>query len=204
MLMVFMWWWYKSRHSEVMKDDEPLKMNPPRVRVTSRKWSRMRRRVRTRVRNVFAEKSHRGIAVAVFHKGEHVLSAVAGIGHFGGVVRSIEEDTLFMPFSVTKGMCAAAIATLVDSGDISYDDKISSRWPEFATSSSKKDVTIATAISHRAGLQHTSLTFVIESIYGYFRNGKLFCSLSSLQCTHHTSTHKTRLEKSMGPWNQIH
>ena len=202
--MVVLWWWYKSRHSEVKKDDdEPLKMNPPRVRVTSRKWSRMRRRVRTRVRNVFAEKSHRGIAIAVFHKGEHVLSAVAGVGHFGGVVRSIEEDTLFMPFSVTKGMCAATIATLVDNKEFSYEDNINTYWPEFSSSSStKKNVTIAMAISHRAGLQHTTLYFVLESMVGYFRSGTY--EFYALLNTHTMSLSGSRMEKSLATWNQIY
>ena len=47
---------------------------------------------------------------------------------------------------------AILIATLVDQGLLSYDDKVSKYWPEFAQNG-KEDVTVAQVMRHECGLQ---------------------------------------------------
>jgi len=171
---------------------DPLSVGPPRVvRLKSRKWSRLKSRIKKRLRSAFEEKRHRGISISAFYKGEALISAVAGIGKFeaGGKIRPIEDDTMFMPYSVTKGMCATAIATLADRGTIEYDQTIQSIWPQF-NCKGKRNVTIATAISHRAGLQHTSIYFLLSGILGYIQKGwKEVCFSLSLCFDLHIHIH---------------
>ncbi len=67
-------------------------------------------------------------------------------------------------FSNSKTVSALALAMLVDRGLISYDDKVTKHWPEFADKSScngvkadcgnkgKMDLTIADVLRHEAGM----------------------------------------------------
>ncbi len=54
-------------------------------------------------------------------------------------------------FSSTKSLAAIAMATLVDRGLISYDDKVSKIWPEFAANG-KEDILVCDVLRHEAGL----------------------------------------------------
>jgi CubicO group peptidase (beta-lactamase class C family) len=65
--------------------------------------------------------------------------------------RPWDETTLALVFSTTKGITATAIAMLVQSGAISYDDRVADHWPEFAAAG-KGDITIGELMSHQAGL----------------------------------------------------
>ena len=60
-------------------------------------------------------------------------------------------DTLTNVFSSTKSLTAIAMAALQDKGLISYDEKISTYWPEFGQNG-KEDVTVADLMRHEAGL----------------------------------------------------
>ena len=60
-------------------------------------------------------------------------------------------DTLTNVFSSTKSLTAIAMAALQDKGLISYDEKISTYWPEFGQND-KNDVTVADLMRHEAGL----------------------------------------------------
>ena len=60
-------------------------------------------------------------------------------------------DTLTNVFSSTKSLSAIAMAALQDKGLISYDEKISTYWPEFGQND-KNDVTVADLMRHEAGL----------------------------------------------------
>jgi len=65
--------------------------------------------------------------------------------------KNFNGDTLTNIFSSTKSLTALSIAMLVDKGLISYSDKISKYWPEFAENG-KDETTIADLMRHEAGL----------------------------------------------------
>uniref|UniRef100_A0A7S4ULP0 Beta-lactamase-related domain-containing protein n=1 Tax=Paramoeba aestuarina TaxID=180227 RepID=A0A7S4ULP0_9EUKA len=84
------------------------------------------------------------------HKGERVVDIV-----FGWEDRSFKEkysnDTIQIIFSSTKVVESIAMAMLVDRGLISYNDKISKYWPEFAQAG-KQDVSLGDLMSHAGGV----------------------------------------------------
>jgi len=65
--------------------------------------------------------------------------------------RPWQQDTLVNVWSTTKGITAIALAMLVERGLITYDQRVSAVWPEFAAAG-KQDITIAQVLCHRAGL----------------------------------------------------
>jgi CubicO group peptidase (beta-lactamase class C family) len=91
-----------------------------------------------------------GAGFAAFHRGRCVVDLWGGFAD-GARTRSWTRDTLCNVWSSTKGISATAAAMLVDRGVFAYDDKVASVWPEFGRAG-KKNVTIAHALSHQAGL----------------------------------------------------
>jgi CubicO group peptidase (beta-lactamase class C family) len=91
-----------------------------------------------------------GCGVAAYHRGRKVVDLWGG--HFDKV-RSLpyQEDTLQLVFSTTKGITAIAVAMCVERGLLSYSEKVSTYWPEFATHG-KGDATVAQLLSHQCGL----------------------------------------------------
>ena len=89
-----------------------------------------------------------GAAVAVYHRGELVVDL------WGGMAAPDEpwqRDTIAMCFSTTKGVASAALHVLVARGEVDYDERVATYWPEFAQNG-KADVTVRQLISHQAGL----------------------------------------------------
>jgi CubicO group peptidase (beta-lactamase class C family) len=91
-----------------------------------------------------------GCGVAAYHRGRKVVDLWGG--HFDKA-RSLpyQEDTLQLVFSTTKGITAIAVAMCVERGLLSYGEKVSTYWPEFATHG-KGDATVAQLLSHQCGL----------------------------------------------------
>lgn len=72
-----------------------------------------------------------GASFAVYLNGQAVVSLWGG--HKDAArTSSWDENTLANVFSVSKGVLATCIALLVARKQLSYDDKISRFWPEFA------------------------------------------------------------------------
>lgn len=92
-----------------------------------------------------------GASVAIRHQGRLVVD-IAG-GSFDGGATPYTTDTLQLVFSTTKGVTATAVAMCVERGLLSYDEKVSTYWPEFAAHG-KGDATVAQLLSHQCGL-HT-------------------------------------------------
>jgi CubicO group peptidase (beta-lactamase class C family) len=61
------------------------------------------------------------------------------------------EDTATVVFSCTKGVMSTLVARLVEDGLLDYEAPVARYWPEFAAAG-KGAVTVADALSHRAGL----------------------------------------------------
>ena len=68
-----------------------------------------------------------------------------------GSQRAWNNRTLVNVWSTTKGIAAICFAMLVTRGKVSYDDRVSDYWPEFAVNK-KYVVTVADLLSHKAGL----------------------------------------------------
>lgn len=54
-------------------------------------------------------------------------------------------------FSVTKGVAALTLATIVDDGLLDFDENVATYWPEFAENE-KASITVRQLLSHQAGL----------------------------------------------------
>lgn len=81
--------------------------------------------------------------VAAFHRGVLVLDAWGG--------PHLAEDSLTVPFSVTKNTIGISVALLVERGELDLDATVASYWPEFAAKG-KGHVTVRQLLSHQAGL----------------------------------------------------
>ena len=91
-----------------------------------------------------------GCAVSVYHRGQKVVDLWGG--HFDQAgSQPYTEDTLQLVFSTTKGITAIAVAMCVERGLLSYSEKVSTYWPEFAAHG-KADATVAQLLSHQCGL----------------------------------------------------
>jgi CubicO group peptidase (beta-lactamase class C family) len=90
-----------------------------------------------------------GASVAVYHRGRLMVDLVGG--SFDGGDQPYGADTLQLVFSTTKGITATAVAMCVDRGLLSYDEPVSTYWPEFAAHG-KGEATVAQLLSHQCGL----------------------------------------------------
>jgi CubicO group peptidase (beta-lactamase class C family) len=99
-----------------------------------------------------AEGEERGLQVAVYHRGELVVDASAGVAD-PATGRCVDGTTLFPVFSTTKGITATLIHLLVERGQVAYETPIADVWPEFAAHG-KETITLRHALDHTAGLAH--------------------------------------------------
>lgn len=90
-----------------------------------------------------------GASVAVYHRGRLVVDL------WGGVRNPAREpwarDTLAMCWSTTKGVTATCAHVLADRGELDYDERVATYWPEFAQNG-KGRITVRQVLSHSAGL----------------------------------------------------
>lgn len=98
----------------------------------------------------FTERDELGAAFCLY------VDGVERVHLWGGTAdartgRAWDESTLQLVFSTTKGIAATCIARLVQSGALSYDDPVSTHWPEFAAHG-KDRITVGQLLSHQAGL----------------------------------------------------
>ena len=98
----------------------------------------------------FAELGEVGASVSVVLNGKTVADFWAGHAD-SQRTRPWQRDTLANVWSTTKGMGSLVCGMLVERGLISYEDKVSKHWPEFAAEG-KGDITIGQMLSHQAGL----------------------------------------------------
>ena len=90
-----------------------------------------------------------GAAVAVYHRGRRVVDLWGGVRGLDRVPWT--RDTLAMCWSTTKGVVATCAHVLADRGELDYDERVATYWPEFAQNG-KGDVTVRQVLSHSAGL----------------------------------------------------
>lgn len=90
-----------------------------------------------------------GASLCVQIEGENVINLYAGYKD-RNLQNPWQENSLVQFFSTSKPIAAIIIALLQDRGMLSFDDDIGNIWPEFEAH--KKNVTIAEALSHQAGV----------------------------------------------------
>jgi len=63
------------------------------------------------------------------------------------------RETRHVLFSSTKPYAAVTLHSLVEEGELAYDDRVVDHWPEFAAEGSEKaDITVRQVLSHTSGL----------------------------------------------------
>jgi len=103
-----------------------------------------------------------GAALAILVDGEVVVNLHGGIADERDG-RRWDRDTASVVFSCTKGLMALMVARLVDEGRLDYAAPVARYWPEFAAAG-KGAVTVAEALSHRAGLSAPREDFELADI----------------------------------------
>nr|WP_037479836.1 serine hydrolase [Sphingomonas sp. PAMC 26617] len=94
-----------------------------------------------------------GMSVVIVEDGKTVLARGYGVRKLGGTVK-VDADTIFPTGSTGKAFTVAALATLVDAGRISWDDKVTDRLPGFQMYDPwvTREMTIRDLLVHRSGL----------------------------------------------------
>ena len=100
-----------------------------------------------------------GAQVFAYRHGKLVVSVVGGCFRpmDGADWRGVDAATIFMSYSVAKGVTAAALLTLADDGKLDWSTPTSQIWPTMAMGRADsrqggRELTIAEAVSHRVGL----------------------------------------------------
>jgi CubicO group peptidase (beta-lactamase class C family) len=95
-----------------------------------------------------------GIAIGIVKDGRVVHTGGYGLRRMGLDTARVTPHTLFQVASNTKAFTAAALAMLVDSGRVSWDDRVVDRLPWFRLSDPyvTRELTIRDLLSHRSGL----------------------------------------------------
>ena len=94
-----------------------------------------------------------GIAIAIVKDGKVVLAKGYGLRKMGEAA-PVDENTLFGIGSNTKAFTTAALASLVDAGKISWDDKVYERLKGFQMYDPyvSHEMTIRDLLTHRSGM----------------------------------------------------
>jgi CubicO group peptidase (beta-lactamase class C family) len=106
--------------------------------------------------------AERGLQVAVYHKGQQIVDAVAGIAD-PATGRPVTSDTLFFSYSIGKGVAATVLHALAQRGLLDYDTPIVELWPEFGAHG-KQRVTVRHALSQSAGVPGLPRGLTVEDL----------------------------------------
>jgi CubicO group peptidase (beta-lactamase class C family) len=98
----------------------------------------------------FDEGLELGASVGVYADGEPVVDLWAGIAD-STTGREWAEDTIAVPFSVTKGMTATCANICIDRGVLDVDAPVAKYWPEFAQAG-KEDIPVRWLLTHQSGV----------------------------------------------------
>ncbi|CAL2033244.1 unnamed protein product [Caenorhabditis brenneri] len=115
-----------------------------------------------------------GASITVYHKNRVIVDLQGGYADKASG-RKWTPDTRTVVFSTTKAVGAVCVAILVDRGYISYDDKMSKIWPEFAQNG-KENITIDWLMSHRAGLAALDMPITIEDANDFDKMSEVIAS----------------------------
>ena len=108
-----------------------------------------------------------GLQVAAYHHGELVADAWAGVADVA-TGRAVDGDTVFITFSVSKGVTATVAHLLADRRQLDYDAPIADVWPAFAAHG-KERITTRQVLAHTAGLAHLPIDLRPEEVIDWER-----------------------------------
>ncbi len=115
------------------------------------------------VQEAFEEAGVPGAAVVLVH--DTSVLVLRGMGlRDAGQPDSVDVHTVFRLGSVSKGFAAVLAGTLVDKGQLDWDDKVQAYVPDFVLSSPEqaRRITIKHLLSHTTGLPYHAYTNLIE------------------------------------------
>lgn len=112
------------------------------------------------------EKHIPGAVIVIQQHGKKVFEEAAGFADLEQH-RPMKTDDVFMLASSSKPFAATTILTLVDSGKLSLDDRISKYFPDFAGQS-----TIRQALCHTSGIIGNDASEQLEAIRNFDRSLK--------------------------------
>lgn len=121
--------------------------------------------------DVLAAQPGSGASFAVWHDGRWVVDLWGGYAD-ASHTRPWSDDTLVMPYSVTKPFAAVAVLSLVQRGLVDLEAPMQRYWPELTAEATVRDV-----LAHRAGLVALDEDAPEEAFYDW----DLMCSLLSRQ-----------------------
>jgi CubicO group peptidase (beta-lactamase class C family) len=104
----------------------------------------------------------RGLQVAVYHRGQQIVDAVAGVVD-PATHRPYTSETPVYCYSVVKAAASTLVHMLVERGRFGYDTPVAELWPEFA-SHGKERVKVLHVLNHTAGVPGIPLTTTIEDL----------------------------------------
>src|SRR6266480_3049930 len=122
----------------------------------------VQQRVQEAIEGLVESVVERGIQVAVYHDGEPLVEAIAGVAD-PATGRLVRSDTPFYNFSIVKGAAATIAHILVDRGLFGYDTPVAKIWPEFGARG-KQGVTIRQVLNHSAGVPQIPLDTTPEDL----------------------------------------
>jgi CubicO group peptidase (beta-lactamase class C family) len=110
-----------------------------------------------------------GLAVAVVYQGRVVFMKGYGVRRLGDDRDKVDPDTVFEIASVSKPLASTIVASLVGTGEVSWDDRIEALDRKFKLSNeaASEQVTVRDLFSHRSGLP-TGAGDILEDL-GYSR-----------------------------------
>ena len=77
-------------------------------------------------------------------------------------VRKRNDSNRVLVFSSSKVINAIALALLIEQGQVEYEDKVMTHWPEFGSMDGKEDIHIADIMRHEAGLSRMKSCYDIK------------------------------------------
>lgn len=106
-----------------------------------------------RVEAVRAASGTPGMAIAIVEDGKTAWAKGYGVRALGKPGK-VDADTIFVIGSTAKAMTSAALATLVDSGRLGWDDKVIDHLPDFQMYDPwvTREMTVRDLLVHRSGL----------------------------------------------------
>lgn len=110
----------------------------------------LQRRVQDVLDQLVATGAETGLQVAVHHRGDRVVDAIAGVAD-ATTGRPVTPQTPFFSFSTAKGVAALIAHLLVRNGLVGYDTPVAEVWPEFGVRG-KETATLRHVLTHTVGL----------------------------------------------------
>lgn len=99
---------------------------------------------------------HHGAQLAVYVDGESVIDLAGGVAAPDGPGET--RETRHVLFSSTKPYAGVTLHSLVEEGELAYDDRVVDHWPEFADEGTEKaEITVRQVLSHTSGLNRGAI-----------------------------------------------